>query len=429
MKKTILFLFVVAIAISCSNPKSNWDQYLGPNRNATVSGSKILSEWPPEGPKELWSFLLGPGYGGASIYNDEVFVLDRIKGESDILRCIDLNTGVEKWSYSYESKGELPYPGSRAVPTVDENFVWSVGPHGHFHCIDKKSHLPVWSHNILSEFNGELPNWGVSQSPVIYDNLIIVAPQGEIAGVVAFNKITGELVWKSRKLSGYPFHVSPTIGNYGGIDQVIMISSYAKKDSTKTDEVVAFDIHSGKELWKYEGLNSFASIAPATIIDKERLFLTECAYNGNYDPVSIMLKITREGEKFEVEELFFNTEIGCKMHPPVRSGNYLYMNSTGRPNQMECMTMDGKVVWEKGSAPAFGLGALILIDGLIINQNGKNGDIHLIKPSPEGYKEVGKASFFDSKKSQAWAPLAFGSGKLIVRDMEKMVCIDLQQTN
>ena len=66
------------------------------------------------------------------------------------------------------------------------------------------------------------------------------------------------------------------------------------------------------------------------------------------------------------------------------------------------------------------------ISGTIINQNGKNGDIHLIEPSPEGYKEVGKASFFDSKKSQAWAPLAFSRGKLIVRDLEKMVCVDLQ---
>ena len=93
---------------------------------------------------------------------------------------------------------------------------------------------------------------------------------------------------------------------------------------------------------------------------------------------------------------------------------------------MKCMTLDGEVVWEKGSAPGFDLGALILVDGLILNQNGKNGDIHLIEPSPEGYKELGKASFFDSKISQAWAPLAFSNGKLIIRDLEKMVCIDLQ---
>ena len=93
---------------------------------------------------------------------------------------------------------------------------------------------------------------------------------------------------------------------------------------------------------------------------------------------------------------------------------------------MMCLTLDGELVWEKDSAPDFELGGLILVGGLILNQNGKNGDIHLIEPSPDGYKEVGQASFFDSIKSQAWAPLAFSQGKLIIRDLEKMVCIDLQ---
>ena len=88
--------------------------------------------------------------------------------------------------------------------------------------------------------------------------------------------------------------------------------------------------------------------------------------------------------------------------------------------------IEGDVVWEKESAPSFQMGAMILVDGMIINQNGKNGDVHLIEPSPEGYKETGKASLFTSKNSQAWAPLAFSQGNLIVRDMEKLVCVDLQ---
>ena len=89
--------------------------------------------------------------------------------------------------------------------------------------------------------------------------------------------------------------------------------------------------------------------------------------------------------------------------------------------------MEGEVVWGKEDVPGFEMGSVILVNGLIVNQNGKNGDIHLIEPSPEGYKELGKASFFDSEKSQAWAPMAFANGKLLMRDMEKMVCVDLQK--
>lgn len=425
--KNLLFLSLALLFFySCTEKQVNWNQYLGANRNATISGTEILRSWPEEGPRELWSIPLGSGYGGASIFDEEVFVLDRIVGEADVLRCIDLNTGKELWNYQYEALGELSYPGSRAVPTVDEHHIWSVGPRGHLHCFDKITHQSIWNHDLLSKYGGELQTWGFSISPILYNDLVIVAPQGETAGVVAFNKLSGEVVWESRRLTGQRFHVSPTLANYGGVNQVIMISSCARKDGLSTDEVVAFEAGTGEELWRYEGLNSFASISPATIVDEKRLLLTECAYNDKYDPVTAMLEISKEGEVFQVKELFFNTEVGSKMHPPVIHNNHIYLNSTGNPMQMTCLTMDGKVMWEKKSAPDFQLGGLMLIDGLIINQNGKNGDIHLIEPSPEGYKEISKASFFDSKNSQAWSPLAFSQGKLLVRDMEKMVCVDLK---
>lgn len=426
MKNQILFSALCLILISCSTQQGkNWNQYLGSDRNATIDGAGIARTWSADGPAKLWEIDLGSGYGGASTYGDEVFILDREVGESDILRCLDLNTGEEKWQFTYESIGEIQYPGSRGVPTVDENYVWIVGPRGHIHCVDKKTHQSVWAHNLLTKYGGELQSWGFSLSPIIYKDLVIVAPQGETAGVVAFNKLSGEVVWESRRLSGYRFHVSPSLGTYGGVDQIIMISSCVKGDGLKSDEVVAFAAETGKELWKYEGLNSFASISPATVVDEKRLLLTECAYNDKYDPVTILLEITKEGEAFQVKELFFNTEAGSKIHPPVFVDDHFYLNNTGNPAQMTCFTMDGKVVWEKKSAPNFELGAMILIDGLIINQNGKNGDIHLIEPSPEGYKEIAKASFFNSKKTQAWAPLAFANGKLLVRDMEKLVCVDL----
>jgi len=425
--KITLVLSTIALLAACTTPTSNWNQYLGPDRNATISGTEILGSWSDKGPKELWSFPLGEGYGGAAIYGDEVFILDRKKGESDIMRCLDLSTGEEIWNYSYEAKGEISFPGSRTVPTVDKKFIWSVGPHGDFYCFDKETRKPIWNHNLLEDFDRELTTWGVSQSPLILNELVIVAPNGQKAGVAAFEKTTGELVWKTRPLSGHPSHVSPTLASFGGLDQVIMISPFDRQDSTLTHEVVAFEAQSGKEIWQYLGLKSFLTVTPALVIDDQRLMLTDCSYDKGYDPVSIMLDITKTGEDFKVKELFLTEEAGCKMHPAVQYENYLYLNHNGNPNQMMCLNMEGEVVWEKGSAPGFEMGAMILINGLIINQNGKNGDIHLIEPSPEGYKELGKASFFSSSKSQAWAPLAFSQGKLIIRDMEKMVCIDLTQ--
>ena len=152
MKQTILLLLSIILIQSCNSP-TNWNQYLGPDRNATVQDADILRSWGENGPKELWSFDLGEGYGGASIYDNEVFVLDREKGVKDILRCIDFTTGKELWSYSYEAEGELSYAGSRSVPTVDDDYIWSIGPHGDFYCIDKESHLPVWNHQLKEKRN------------------------------------------------------------------------------------------------------------------------------------------------------------------------------------------------------------------------------------------------------------------------------------
>lgn len=426
MKNIALILLLAIVVFSCSQPEKNkWNQYLGADRNAVVEGANISRTWPDKVPEKLWEFKLGPGYGGASIYNNEVFVLDRIEGVADVLRCLDLNTGQELWQYKYEAKGKLPYPGSRAVPTVDENYVWCVGPHGDINCIDKKTHESLWSHNLLDDYGGELQSWGFSISPIVFNDLVIVAPQGEKAGVVAYNKLNGKVVWESRRLTGQRFHVSPTMGKYGGIDQVIMISSCVKGDGLSSDEVVAFEVNTGKELWRYEGLNSFACIAPPLAIDENRLFLTSCAYKDKYDPVSILLEINAVDKEFQINEVFRNEDAGCKMHPPVLVNNHFYINNNGRPNELVCLNLKGERAWEKESVPGFEMGSIILVDGLIINQNGKNGDVYLIDPTPEGYKELGKASFFSSDKSQAWSPMAFGKGKLLLRDMEKIVCLSL----
>ncbi|WP_297086070.1 PQQ-binding-like beta-propeller repeat protein [uncultured Draconibacterium sp.] len=429
MLNRLVLALLTLVVFSCSQQKeNNWPQYLGPDRNATISDAGILRQWPESGPAKVWEFPLGPGYGGAAVFDGEVFVLDRIKGESDVLRCIDLETGAEKWNYSYEAKGELPYPGSRAVPVVDENYVWCVGPHGHFHCIDKKTQQAVWMQNLLSDYGGELNTWGFSVSPIVSGNLVIVSPQGETAGVVAYNKTSGEVVWESRRLSGYRFHVSPVLGNYGGVEQVIMTSSCVKGDGFTTDEVVAFEVKTGKELWSYKGFDSFACIAPPVAVDDKHLLLTSCAYKDRYDPVTILLEVNNDGEIYRFNELFRNEEAGCKMHPPLVIGQHIYLNNNRRVNEMVCLNWQGERCWPEKSTPGFELGSIVMVDGMLINQNGKNGDLHLIEPTPEGYKEVGKASFFTAEKSQAWSPMAFANGKLLARDNEKLVCVELKES-
>ena len=420
-------LATLACAVVAITVCADWAQYLGPNRNAVALDAELARSWPDGGPRKLWSFPLGAGHGGASVEGGEVFVLDRIVNQSDILRCIDFVTGQEKWNFSYQAIGKHSHPGSRSVPTVDDKHVWSVGPFGHFHCISRKTHQPVWSTNILDEFEAQEPRWGVAQSPLICRDMVIVAPQGKKGGVVAFDKKTGDLRWASRKLTGIPCYVSPTLVKIGGIDQIIMISASDEDDKSIQGEVVSFESTNGQPLWTYRYFNTFVNIAPPTVIGDGRLFLTNGSNGGHFDPISIMLRIRRKGDSFVVNELFRTGEVAGKMHPPVLHDGYLYFNGIRKPNAMRCLSLDGKVIWRE--SPNFQLGAFMLADGLLLNQDGKSGDLYLIEPSPEGYKELAKAELFPDKKGEPWAPLALSDGKLLIRDGRQMICVDLENPN
>ena len=138
------------------------------------------------------------GFGGPAISDGKVYLLDRDEKVGDTLRVFDFATGKELWSFAYDAPGTFMFPGSRTTPTVDGDRVYTSGPLGDLHAIDTTSRKPVWRKNIWKDFGGgELPRWAVVQHPLIYGNLVIVAPQTPQAGVVAYDKLTGDLKWKS----------------------------------------------------------------------------------------------------------------------------------------------------------------------------------------------------------------------------------------
>ena len=172
-------------------------------RDNTSDQKGLLRTWPTEGPKVLWTAPVGLGFGGPAVSDGKVYLLDRDEKVGDKLRVLDLSSGKELWSFAYDAPGGFMFAGSRTTPTVDGEHVYTSGPLGDLYAINTKTRKPVWHKNIWKDFGGgELPRWAVVQNPLIYGNLLIVAPQTSQAGVVAYDKLTGELKWKSAPLSG-----------------------------------------------------------------------------------------------------------------------------------------------------------------------------------------------------------------------------------
>jgi len=416
-------LSIVLLALAWSAAAADdWPQFLGPDRNGQSPETGLPRAWPEGGPKELWRVDVGPGYGGPAVRDGEVYFLDRVDEQQDVLRCLDLDTSEEQWRYAYEAPGSTGHSGSRTTPTVDTEYVYTVGLMGDFICVDRKTHQPVWHKNLLKDYGLEAPNWGVSQSPSLYKEWVIVAPQAPDAFVAAYDRKTGERAWASPGFGGVGYS-TPILTTLCGVDQAVMASASENRGKS---QVAGVSLKDGSLLWTYSGWQCKIPIPFPSPLPSDRLFVT-----GGYKAGSAMLQIRRNGDAFEVAEeykLDMKT-CGSQIHQPLLYKEHLYINSNSneREDGMICLTLDGKLLWrtkDTKGLPTFERGNLLLADDLIFCMDGKRGNLYLIEPSPEGYKELANARVLRGAK--AWSPMALSRGKLIVRNQIEMKCLDVR---
>ena len=415
------FVFIAGVLLIAFAVSADWPQFQGPNRDGSSPETGLARTWPSGGPKVLWSIPLGQGYGSPSVRDGEVYILDRMKDQQDILRCLDLQTGKELWNYAYDAPGSISHNGSRTAPTVDAQCVFSVGMLGHFTCVDRKTHQPVWAKNLLADFKLEPPTWGVAQAPSLYKDLVIVAPQAPDAFVAAYKRDTGDVVWKVPSL-GLVGYSTPVVVKLAGVDQAVMVAASPKSGGTP-GKVAGISLEDGAILWAYEGWRCHIPIPYPTLLPDDRLFIT-----GGYGAGSAMIQVKQEDGKYVVKELFKTDACGSQIQQPLFHDGYLYLNSNSneREDGMMCLALDGQIKWKTHDSwfdTTFERGPLLLADGLILNLDGKKGILHLVEPSPDGFKNVAEAKIFGGK--EIWAPMALSRGKLLLRNQDEMKCLDL----
>lgn len=449
MKKHPVILFLMASLPSLSIYAQDWPQYLGPERNSTSPEKELLRTWPESGPEVLWTTDLGIGFGGPVIKDGKAYLLDRDDKYGDYMRCFDMETGKEIWKYGYEAPGSVEFPGSRSVPAVDEKHVYSCGPNGDLYCFDINTHQPVWKKNIWTDFGGKpadpeseggfgdtdrFPMWAIAQCPLLYGDLLIIASQAPDAGVVAYNKLTGEVVWKTPSL-GKLGYVSPSIAKIAGEDQITMITASAGGFGGATREpsnVVGLNPKNGDMLWSYKNWSCWIPSSSAFDAGDNKILII-----GGYRAGAAMIQIEKAGNTYQVNELFKTEEFGEHTKPPIFHNGYFYaqFSNNERRDGLVCMSADGKIMWKTGRAPIFDKGSMILADSLIFATDGQT-KLYLIEPDTTGFKPLASASLLKESgisgneriisivgSNQNWAPIALANGKLLIRGQHQMMCV------
>lgn len=436
ISKTIIPL-VVILACIANVYAQDWPQYLGPNRNSVSDQKGVLRSWPENGPEVLWTVEVGIGYGGPVVKDGKLYLLDRDDEVGDKMRCFDLSSGKELWKFEYDAPGSVMFPGSRSVPIVDGNYVYSSGPYGDLYCIDISTHQPVWNKNVWTDFGGdEIPRWAVTQCPMIYDDLLILASQAPEAGVVAYDKLTGEVKWKTPAL-GPVGYVSPAIVKVGGANHVVMITAASGRrgEPATGGKVVGIDPLSGEILWEYTNWQCRIPAPSAFDAGDGKVLII-----GGYQAGAAMIQVENDAEGgYKVSELFKTIEFGAHTKPPLFYDGYFYAHyrTNERRDGLVCMSMDGEIMWKTKNDPDFNKGSMILAEGLILATDGGKS-LYLIEPDPSGFKALAKSEFLveelnsDASRaarygSQNWAPMALADCKLLIRDHNRMMCVKVAE--
>jgi outer membrane protein assembly factor BamB len=420
--KTKVMLIAAIVMITTGSSWADWPQYLGPNRDSTSNQKGILCSWPENGPEVLWTVAIGIGFGGPVVKNGKVYLLDRDDKAGDNLRCFDLSNGEELWNFAYDAPGRVMFPGSRSVPIVDGNHVYSCGHNGDVYCIDINTQKPVWNKNVWTDFGGdEIPRWAVTQNPLIYDDLLIVASQAPQAGVVAYEKLTGNVKWTTPPL-GSVGYVSPSIVKVSGQDHLVMVTASSGRSSG--GKVVGINPLSGELLWEYTNFHCIIPVAHAVDAGEGRVLIT-----GGYEAGAAMIKIEKLADgSYGVTELYKTIEFGSHTLPPILHDGYFYAqySTNERKDGMVCMSIDGEIKWKTGRSPLFDKGSMILADGLILSTDGST-KLYLIEPDPSAFKPIASADLLERGRNQNWAPIALSDGKLLIRDQSRLKCVKVTQ--
>ena len=405
MKKTLLTLALTA-AIALPLAAADWPHWLGPNRNGSSPETGLLTTWPKTGPKVLWKYPGGDGYSTVAVAQGRA-VTQVQHDDSEFVLTLDAVKGTKLWETKIADAYKNNFgDGPRATPTLEGKFIYVYSPSGLLACLDADRGGIVWSVDLLKEFSSKKVTYGLSASPLVDGDLVYALPGGKGAGVAAFNKTTGKLVWKTG--DDPAAYASPMIVTIAGQKQIIFFTAKG---------LLAVTADQGKELWRVAWHSEYdCNICTPLLIGKDLLFVSSGEGNG-----CALFKLSAAAPEIAWESKGAKSVMMNYWANAVEHNGYLYGISgefDAKKMDLNCVDLkDGKLMW---SQKGFGKAAVTLADGHLFITT-KKGDLVLATANPLKYEEKSRVALLAENRTSP----TIAEKRLYLRDRQNIYCLDI----
>jgi outer membrane protein assembly factor BamB len=410
-RRSTMTLITAACVVSLSALVSNrglddWPQWRGPNRDGVSAEKGLLQDWPAGGPPLAWKASgAGEGYSSFAASNGRLYTLGA-RGGTEYVVAFEIATGKRLWEVAHGRRFSNDRGGGpRATPTIEGSMMYAYGASGDLSAIEIGGAAPrvVWTINVLKQFGGSNITWGLSESPLVLSDRILINAGAPNASIVALKKTDGSVIWKSQgDQAGYS---SAVLHEVGGIREAIFFTG---------ERALGVDVNTGKLLWSYgQVANRTANIA-TPIVKGNRAFLS-----SGYGTGAALLELTPANGGITAREVYFTRQMKNHHASSVVIGEHLYGFDDAI---LKAMKFDsGQIAWQDRSV---GKGSLVFADNRLYLYS-ENGVVGLAEASPQAYKEHGR---FQLKTGSlpTWSHPIVSGGRLYLRDQDSIYAYDVK---
>ena len=380
---------------------AEWPGFRGPGRDSVIRGVRIETDWTKSPPVAIWRRPIGPGWSSFAVHGDLLYTQEQ-RGDDEVVSCYKVSTGEPVWRHRdavrfYESNGGA---GPRATPTLSHGRVYTLGATAVLNALDAGSGHVVWSRNAATDTGRKIPDWGISSSPLVVDDIVIVAVSGTLA---AYDLATGKPRWTGPQHGGS--YSSPQVVTIDGVAQVLLLSAPGAVSVSPAD---------GKLLWEHTWEGG-AIVQPGLTADGGVLINAMSMMGGM---ATRRLAVAHGTGGWTVAERwtsnglkpYYNDFVVHKGHAYGFDGNIL----------ASIDLEDGKRTWKGGR---YGNGQLVLLaDQDLLLVSSEDGELALVSATPDKFTELARFPALDAK---TWNHQVIVGDLLLIRNGEEMAAFRL----